>query len=290
VENRLTKAEQAKAGGLWVEILDKVSPSALRAGEAYMISRGGDPEHIRATGGCRRLDRGDWYNISVAANAHPDADLLLAAGLMKLREGKRVAAWFDEVALGSCLSREGAPAFFWARRLYPERFLPNMKYQNQIVGQSRYIPFGMDAVLTASSQRGILRIVEGPITALGSRSLTDGHAAPTAAMLRRPGWERNPGPQEVMWTFLLEELRRCERVEICPDNDQEPAKLAVGVKMAGNMAYWMRLQGVRGVVRTFQHCPDLDDLPTSIRAESFGYPEKDFADVARRQRGERLVA
>src|SRR5208282_6049600 len=103
----------------------------------------------------------------------------------------------------------------WGRRLKAADFCPDMRYLNQKVGGARNIPFGLDAVTEAARHGGALRVVEGPITCLGSRSLVDGNALPTFAVLHRLGWGKTPDPgQQHLWTTLLNDLRRCQVVEI----------------------------------------------------------------------------
>jgi len=295
--------EQHRAAEAFIELLDAAVPQARSQAIAYLTGRGARREVIDQVGGAWLVTKDQWRSVSPQLRSHPLRDLLLRAGLARIDPWKHVsAAWFDDTCVGVSRDRDGRPLFFWGRSTNPQT-APERRYRNQSVsGGSHSLPYGLDALAAAAETHGTVRLVEGPITALGARSLGDGQAAPTIAVLRRLGWHTPPtAPDQLaLWQSLLPDLRACRMVEICPDNDQAKmdastgspdakasAKMAEGLLLAENLAHWMRQDGVNAVVRLLAPlAPPLSSwipLPGVPYFMPFGYPEKDFADVARRQ-------
>ncbi len=282
----LARADQQAAASAWIALIDSIAPRAGDEARSYLCARGASLEAIAAVGGGWLVSGADWRRISIALVRHPARDLLLQAGLAVMnRQDQPRALWFDDVVLCACRSTAQQPLYFWGRRLKSAAILPGMRYFNQKVGGVRSVPFGLDAVASAARSGGCLRVVEGPITALGSRSLGDGNAAPTMALLHRIGWGRFPDPgQQALWTSLCDDLRRCRTVEICPDNDLKPQTLDQGVALGVACASWLRLQGVRATLRLFQPYHGPVAVPPVLAGAPFGYRDKDLADVAVRLR------
>lgn len=279
----ISREDQVRAALAWGALLDRVVPTAGSDGEAYLAQRGANKESIAEVGGGRLIRRLDWFRVNHHLRESPDLDLLRQANfVVEGRAGQLRSAWFDDVVLCASRTRSGAPSYVWGRRLDPSRFAPDMKYQNQR-GENgvRHMAFGLDAVLRAASTKSVVRAVEGPITALGSRSLRDGKAVPTFAVLHRLGWSRADHRQESEWCMILDHLRECAMVEICPDNDEKPKKLDQGVMLGANLVTWLRCQGVRSELRLFQ--PYQGAVERNLLGEPLGYVQKDFADVARSQ-------
>jgi hypothetical protein len=282
----LPRADQLAAAQAWIALIDAVAPAAGEQAQAYLCARGASREAIAAVGGGWLVTGADWRRISALLERHPARDLLLQAGLAVMsRHGQPRALWFDDAVL--CASRSPAqqPLYFWGRRLKSAAILPGMRYCNQKVGGVRSVPFGLDAVASAANGSGTVRVVEGPITALGSRSLGDGNEAPTMALLHRIGWGRFPDPgQQALWMSISDDLRRCRTVEICPDNDLKPQTLDQGVALGVACASWLRLQGVRATLRLFRPYHGPVAIPAGLGGSPFGYRDKDFAEVAVRLR------
>jgi len=279
----ISREDQVRAGEAWGALIDRVVPLAAAEAEAYLTQRGASHASIAEVGGGRLVRRLDWFRVNHHLKATPDLDLLRHANfVVEGRNGQLRSAWFDDVVLCASRTRAGAPSYFWGRRLDPSRFAPDMKYQNQR-GENgvRHMAFGLDAVLRAASTKSVVRAVEGPITALGSRSLRDGQAVPTFAVLHRLGWTRSDPRQESEWFMILDHLRECSMVEICPDNDEKPAKLEQGVMLGANLVTWLRCQGVKSQLRLFQ--PYAGPVDRALFGEPLGYSAKDYADVSRAQ-------
>ncbi len=282
----LTRADQQAAAEAWIALIASIAPQAGEEARAYLCSRGASLAAIAAVGGGWLVASADWRRISSALVLHPARELFLQAGLAVInRQGQPRALWFDDVVLSACRSPAQQPLYLWGRRLKAAAILPGMRYCNQKAGGVRSVPYGLDAVAAAARDGGCLRVVEGPITALGSRSLEDGNAAPTLALLHRIGWGRFPDPgQQALWMSLSDDLRRCRMVEICPDNDPKPQTLDQGVALGVACASWLRLQGVRATLRLFQPYHGPVAIPVQLLGVPFGYRDKDFADVAIRLR------
>jgi hypothetical protein len=278
----LARADQQAAASAWIALIESAVPQAAEQARTYLSSRGAGNEAIAAVGGGWLVSSADWRRIGEALEHHPLRELFLQAGLAVIsRHGHARALWFDDVVLCASRSQNQSALYFWGRRLKSAAILPGMRYCNQKVGGARSVPFGLDAVATAAQDAGCLRVVEGPITALGSRSLRDGNAAPTMALLHRIGWGRFPDPgQQTLWMSLSDDLRRCRTVEICPDNDLKPQTLDQGVALGVACASWLRLQGVRASLRMFQPYHGPVAIPAGLEGSPFGYRDKDFADVA----------
>jgi hypothetical protein len=278
----LARADQQAAASAWIALIEASVPQAGEHARTYLRARGASADAIAAVGGGWLVSSADWRRISGALEHHPARELFLQAGLAVIsRYGHPRALWFDDVVLCASRSQTQHAIYFWGRRLKSAAVLPGMRYCNQKVGGARSVPFGLDAVASAARDEGTLRVVEGPITALGSRSLSDGNAVPTMALLHRVGWGRFPDPgQQALWTSLSDDLRRCRTVEICPDNDHKPQTLDQGVALGVACASWLRLQGVRATLRLFQHYHGPVAIPPGLEGSPFGYRDKDFADVA----------
>jgi hypothetical protein len=282
----LARADQVAAASAWIALIESAVPQAVEHARSYLSARGASDEAIAAVGGGWLIASADWRRINDGLARHPARELFLQAGMAVMnRHGHPRALWFDDVVLCASRSQVQQPLYFWGRRLKSAAVLPGMRYCNQKVGGVRRVPFGLDAVASAAQGAGCLRVVEGPITALGSRSLGDGNAAPTMALLHRIGWGRFPDPgQQALWMSLSDDLRRCRTVEICPDNDHKPQTLDQGVALGVACASWLRLQGVRASLRLFQPYHGPVSIPTGLEGSPFGYRDKDFAEVAVRLR------
>lgn len=279
----ISREDQVKAGLAWESLIDHLIPTARSDAEGYLMQRGASKQAIAEVGGGRLVRRQDWFRVNHHLTQSSDLELLRAANFVVVgRNDQLRSAWFDDVVLCASRTRSGDPGYFWGRRLDPSRFAPDMKYQNQR-GENgvRHMPFGLDAVLRAAATKSVVRAVEGPITALGSRSLRDGQAVPTFAVLHRLGWARQDHRQENEWCMILDHLRECSMVEICPDNDEKASKLDQGVMLGANLVTWLRCQGVKSQLRLFQ--PYAGTVDRGLLGEPLGYLEKDFADVSRRQ-------
>lgn len=279
----ISRDDQVKAGLAWESLIDRLIPTAKGDAEAYLMQRGASKQAIAEVGGGQLVRRQDWFRVNHHLAQSSDLELLRHANFVVTgRNDQLRSAWFDDVVLCASRTRTGDPSYFWGRRLDPSRFAPDMKYQNQR-GENcvRHMPFGLDAVMRAARTKSVVRAVEGPITALGSRSLQDGQAAPTFAVLHRLGWVRPDPRQENEWFMILDHLRECSMVEICPDNDEKASKLDQGVMLGANLVSWLRCQGVKSQLRLFR--PYEGTVDREILGDPLGYVEKDFADVSRRQ-------
>lgn len=276
----ISREDQVRAAEAWGALIDRLVPHAGADAEAYLVSRGASKESIAEVGGGRLVRRLDWFRINHHLAKSPDLALLREAHfVVEGSNGQLRSTWFDDVVLCASRMRSGEPSYIWGRRLDPSRFAPDMKYQNQR-GENgvRHMAFGLDAVVRAAATKSVVRAVEGPITALGSRSLRDGQAAPTFAVLHRLGWIRPDQRQENEWCMILDYLRQCSMVEICPDNDEKQKKLDQGVVLGANLVTWLRCQGVKSELRLFQ--PYAGEVDRSLLGRPLGYPQKDFSDVS----------
>lgn len=278
VTPELPSAVQAQAVREFLGLVDTVvKRQGTEQALTYLEERGISREVAAAAGPLFTVNRTVIRQLTEALARSPAAERFLQAGLLKRDPdtGRIKGVWWDDVMMGVSCRRDGTPMFCWARRLYPERstieHLKKTRYVNQIVQNgARWVPYNLGAIRRAIAEGRPLRIVEGPITALGSESLRDGNAAPTIGMLSRVGFDKHITTRlEHFFDAVMDDLRKVPVVQFVYDQDAKPATLAEGKHLAGNLASWARERGVRAEFCTL---------------DAWGYPDKDFADVAKRQR------
>jgi DNA primase len=261
---------QTEAIGLFAALVAANVPDTWEKAEDYLATRGISMDAI--TEACRGES---WFMPGTAAREIADqardngtAPQLIDAGIMKPAEdGKpeRLAWWADVVFL-PCLDLAGERVdYLTARQLGPEA---KPKYLNQGTPKGgRRVPFGLPSLRAAADAGDAVHLVEGPITALGGITL----GLHCVAMLGRPGfadYERAAHVSQIgMIAPMLQDMARCRRVLVVPDNDSTEEKRKPGMDNAGELVRWLRLQGITAEVATM---------------EKLGYGTfKDLADAAK---------
>lgn len=251
-------------------LLAVVGDGSFAQAEAYLAGRGVPPAALLEA--CKGEA---WYmpgdaapEIVRAAQDAGTAELLTRAGIIRPPEDGRPArlAWWDDCAFLPSLDAKGRGlAYLVARRLAPDA---RPKYMNQPTsGGARRVPFALPSLRRAAERGAEVHLVEGPITALGGIAL----GLHCVAMLGRPGFadylRGDATSQGEMLAPMLQDLGRCRRVLVVPDNDADTAKAKVGQDNAGELVRWLRLQRIKADVRTL---------------DAMGYGDyKDLADAAK---------
>lgn len=237
-------------------LLAVVGDGSFAQAEAYLAGRGVPPAALLEA--CKGEA---WYmpgdaapEIVRAAQEAGTAELLTRAGIIRPPEDGKPArlAWWDDCAFLPSLDAKGRGlAYLVARRIDPEA---KPKYMNQPTsGGARRVPFGLPSLRRAAEDGAEVLLVEGPITALGGISL----GFHCVALLGRPGFsDYKTGEQTSQGEMLapmLQDLARCRRVLVVPDNDADPDKAKVGQDNAGELVRWLRAQGLQARVQTMNN-------------------------------------
>lgn len=292
---RMRAADQVASVAAYLEIVTAVVPTARADGAEFLRSRGIATWLAQETHAYAISDRDAAHTIAQRAINSEHRDLFLEGGLLKSDPERGIRpVWPDEVCLLAATNRAGDPAYVIGRRFHPTEQWKT-RYLNQMCENGAFrVPGNLLAINRAKERREPLRIVEGFIKALGSESLSGVLSAPAIALHNRVGFAAriDPGLLATM-SILVPDLRDLPRVEIVPDNDLAgiPAKLADeadatrhagiiaketqknadGEQMAGNLAAWLRTQGVPAVVNTLSgmrlgEFKDFDEVAKSLRS------------------------
>lgn len=254
----MTMEEQMDAAHEFARLLLAVvgDGAAFAQAEAYLAGRGVTPAALVEA--CKGEA---WYmpgeaapEILKAAQASGSADLLTRAGIIRPPEDGKPArlAWWDDCAFLPSMDAQGRGlAYLVARRIDPEA---KPKYMNQPTsGGARRVPFGLPSLRMAAEDGAEVLLVEGPITALGGISL----GFHCVALLGRPGFsDYKTGEQTSQGEMLapmLQDLARCRRVLVVPDNDADPDKAKVGQDNAGELVRWLRANGLQARLETMNN-------------------------------------
>jgi len=234
---------QRKAVEMMLRAIDEVcGESGLADAGRYLVSRG-LPEIAVKPARARLVRRHQWARIGDAMGAANP--IYEAAGLTrKGDDGIAKPLWWDDALIGVNTDIEERPAYLWGRRINP--CVTGGKYINQGVrgGATKY-PFNLRAISVARKRGMRLRVVEGPLTALGSIFSGERLALPTLAVMGRIQ------ATDSTVSTLCEAIGAPDiEVELSPDSDRIATKEAKGRELANELARALKLYGIDASVKT----------------------------------------
>lgn len=277
--------EQKRACDLFLSTLLAINPDAAPEGAAYLARRGVlMPDWPPLA---YRLPSIFMSTLLKRLIAHPEADLITRAGLMKppdAEAGKGAALawgeWAGDVILLAHLDKDGAELAFIARRTSyaPGDYAGKYLQQTYDRGATRF-PFNLPTLYRPRwlpwkphpDKADKLLIVEGTLDALGAALL----GWPALAFSMRPQarhYADRTGACPRMLAPHLPALRDLRRVYVMPDNDPGE-KGATGADMAAHLVGWLRAEGCRADVALMAtlypdapaDCKDLADLAATMK-------------------------
>jgi len=259
----LPLARQVRAVEGFLEALLDMVPTAGEEGDAYLASRGCLPPGM--SGLAFMLPSQACGPLAARLSKGRLASDMLKAGILKDGQfGKPPRlAWWGNVCLLPCHTRQGAAAYLIGRRLDWQPGDGFGKYINQpcYTGAAR-IPYGLPMLATATGRPadgrewpgagygGDFLLVEGALNALGAAAL----GWPALALLTRlqvhDHLDRHGAAAKALEP-LLPALLDCRRVLVVPDSDAG-LKGEEGQALAFKLVAWLRERGCQSSIASVE--------------------------------------
>lgn len=261
----LDESIQIETAKTFLSILEKF-PRSRELGLRYAATRAISDTVVTPMGSAWYLSNDDLWQIQNWLERPVNADVredFLRAGLAKLKDEQLRMNWWGKVVLFPCLTIDGEPSFYTARRLEWNEEDHVGKYIHQTTAQgARLHCYGLPSIKSAAQRGDSLHIVEGVFDALGAQEL----GLHAIAMLRRPeakGWTDHTSSSIRALEPHLKLMRRCSSVDVVPDQDPGESG-AVGLRKAEGLVSWLRGLGFESSVLSmnelgFHDCKDFGD-------------------------------
>jgi DNA primase len=256
---------QISAALAFLAILNQI-PRSRELGVRYGATRGIPATTLDSMGSAWYLTSEDLKRIQSWLELPEKAALkecLVSAGIAKVKEGQFRMNWWGKVVLFPCLTMDGEPSFFTARRLEWNEDDKIGKYIHQSTAQGAKLHcYSLPSIKNAAKRGESLNIVEGVFDALGAQALGF-HAI---AMLRRPeakGWTDHTSSSIRALEPHLKLMRSCSSIDVIPDQDPGESG-AVGLRKAEGLVSWLRGLGFDSSVLSmgelgFADCKDFGE-------------------------------